>query len=1803
MANISNSNAKGVASKNLLIVDPNPCGSELINIEDLNISVELEVYRRSDDILIFNDSNNTFSNTSESNPPDTTRISFIDGSGETEKVLTTNYTEFNTKFNQNNPDLQTLGIENIDISFNTSYTPMVKIRFKDIRGKLFEMGNDSPYSFLFRMPYPIFYLTVKGYYGKAVRYPLHLIKFNGELDADSGSFIINCEFIGYTYAFLSDLLMGYLKAIPYTKIGSSLSGQTSTFVTIEQLAKKITELENTVIKFRNSDLRLKALTIYDDLLTKYENLSSSFTNSSNIKPEIGLIINENVDNNNLIYIYKDGLTIEDKKRYDDNIFSLVADINQFNIEVKTQDFKLNVNKFYLKNNGVYYENLNIDDFSTVTNGVRTYKDFYEFQLDTVILDKYPNFKIVNNPNNDTIVTNRNNEIENLYENLIEILESSGLVSNVNYFVIDLRFVNSIVKTQINKIKRESIEKTKEVSEQFSDTLDSFLKNSGIDFDASIGSLFKILCNHVDLFIRTLRQVGTEIDIDIKNGRRNILSTDKSNFSDYLNVNNQTEIKVKAFPEYVVDEDNSLVEKWLGSNAKFMNYKEVAFIDDLYLSLLKAATKDHEILGEIKAGEKGWYPINPLETKPFGEFNDNPWKSAGNLNDMQIVKLLTIRMFIFMSYSNKGLTDSEINNMAIIEANQAFENILNKQVKNGVAVTNIDEDEINQKIENWFGDNNTSFGKLSKNFNLKLYEKTVLFQIDKNLVLKYDSAEKMSKYDITQTKSRNINVRDAAFTPSDTFLFVNQSDSELRSELSTELNKKFNPLVNESFRSSQTKPFISTVISSNNDDIQKINSEEYETFIKIINVNDYNSNNISYTNYINSETPNSRSVKNFNTSEVEINTKSDILGGVYKTHEFILYENTKDKVTPLFYEFYSNGKEGSKIFNLRDNLKESFNDKRTIINGLKQDIEIKNNKYSLFGTDFYYQQTDKYARALLFLYTIPFAGLNKLDKTFFLKDNEGEKGLLTTKEINFFNQRAGFVSVPYSWILMMGGVLYRNQSKTDILVFDDYIGFFFNKETRQHFIDTNKYLVDNNKNETVLAINPYSKNNTYPTINDVILNLPNSVKQQFINEFIDWVDNGSWNNIKDKLEIFDENLNASNRNDTWRNSVMGSTVTLNLKTNANVYYKNILKNSRTNYFDLTINDGIIKSGDTILDNINSIVSKFLLEERIIINSTYRIWEGNEDRFRNFEIIESDFKKYLTTFLTTFSKLNITEKANAKPEIDNLNQDIFKTNNVDDIKLSIYKNVKSIYEKWIVGIPQQLEGTTVTNLYESFNFIDRSFNDISSKFKISPTGFIDYLLSNSNISFYNFIASILKDNNFDFIPLPTFVNFNNLEDVKGVFTPYTFRETPSVNKPKFICMYMGERSNKLDISNNDKINKDDGIILNVISNNCEKDGAIELTDESKIPKDFIDGNDKIPYFLVNYADDNQSLFKSFKLDQSEFTETQESLESIESISNMNRNHSIGQNLFDVYNNRSYSVEVDMLGCAQIQPFMYFQLNNIPMFKGAYTIINTRHNVKPNHMTTSFKGVRIRNIKTKLVGSETIYAHLIGNLNDISREGRNFNDLKGPNKVTTKVNENLSLNQTKVMTYFKNLGYRKEVVAGIMGNIQIESSFRISATNERDTNNLVSVGLIQWNFGSYPEVFDLYNKNLFSTVEQQLDFLVNMNSYKTFLRNVLNPYVETKNIENYGNEVENFSKYTIHNEQYIGFLFAHFVEVCCGCAGTRGYDTLREIYEGPYTNGWRCPQDNPNARKFYPHQRSEAASEFMKRFGDSKDNLYWT
>ena len=112
---------------------------------------------------------------------------------------------------------QSFGISSVEIAVKGgNFIPYVNITFIDVRGKtLFDNPPNSPYGAFFHLPWPIFYLTVKGYYGKAVRYRLHLISFNTSYNDSNGNFESTAKFVGSTYAYLNDISLTSILNAPY----------------------------------------------------------------------------------------------------------------------------------------------------------------------------------------------------------------------------------------------------------------------------------------------------------------------------------------------------------------------------------------------------------------------------------------------------------------------------------------------------------------------------------------------------------------------------------------------------------------------------------------------------------------------------------------------------------------------------------------------------------------------------------------------------------------------------------------------------------------------------------------------------------------------------------------------------------------------------------------------------------------------------------------------------------------------------------------------------------------------------------------------------------------------------------------------------------------------------------------------------------------------------------------------------------------------------------------------------------------------------------------------------------------------------------------------------------------------------------------------------------------------------------------------------------------------------------------------------------------------------------------------------
>ena len=1531
-----------MADNRLIVVDPNPKDNELVPLENLTISVELETISKGRSILT--------TQGNKSNNQGKAKVNFINGSPvDGRNSLTTNYTEVNTKFNTENKDLENLGITNIDIDFDTSYTPRVKIDFIDIRGNsILEHGQDSSYNVFFELPYPIFKLTIKGYYGKAVSYCLHLRKWNARFNSNSGNFEISCEFIGYTYAFFSDMLLGYLKGIVETTKGKEKL-KAKRVITISELLQKTAELDLNNAKLKESTT-VKESVLIDRLLLKINEIRETLKNFIKGYEDI----NDSVEvlYNNIENIPEDILGLYIVTYTDNDIIEKYDSTFNLNFTDRIKEFN--------KESGAYSlsESLFIMDGDIKTYKGVEYKNGTPYGYDVKTGGSIP------------IENATTTEVANSLVSLgTEVsLKNSGFIKvyNLNETITQLNTVESQLKTKKVELKFEI---TNEIKDNITETY-------GNGLEPNIYNIFNIILAHVEVFIECLTELGQEAE--------NAHKTDK--LKDFKSIDtNQKDTTVYPFPKYY--DVASAQEKWIGN--EYPSIPEVKFINDLLAGMIAAVKKETDLMNII-TNSRNWYPVNILD-RTYSDNSINPYvkldKDAGL--PLDFIRLITLRAVAFLTVGNTTYTNNELTAMAKLEANNVFTSMTSKSTKGNITtLTKATLLDYITKSQEYYKNSLSTDG----------------------IILKPIAA--VASQDITNSTSTagvstTTTISGTAASYSYNYLIENSL-----------INL---PLGGTNF-SFKGENIVNNLYDDNNNTISvsPLKTYSYNGLFKLIKKEDYFNNEPfpSYGDKI--------------IGEIKDNPNYDLFKGTFRYTEKII-DNSKPFFYNFYYNFdsskfnqgiltnnkikssdgYSGNIKVNDLYNLLEKGKtytqkssdiynifyyetsKKGNFKNDLIASNTSDIHIEDivfgnrkngyfSKSSLFGSEFYYRQESEEAKAFLFLNSIGF--INNV------YDNKIRNSVYA-----YFNN-AGYVSAPKAWIYYIGSILWRMNENIDPITFitkvdsSTHIGVNIKLTSNNYKKEIDDLLDDGNIYRLLFDNYDFSngyeldEDNVYPPkkdelfssegvllsdddlmcftdkeytkVDNFIKNFPDDMRKIFIKEFTDWV-KGDWLKLKQELEIF-KNINFNNSASwdfTWEGDV-NSISYINNKFNHKNYYI-LRRTQRSNDYDkYTANQSLSRNymlsfaeNTEIVKNILS----FLKEEIIIQNGTPKLWG---DKTRDFIVDKVSFDKYIDAFLGQIAALKKDEitKNNDEEEKSELEEIIGN----DNIKLNLYRSIKAIYDKWIGG--DNVSGCIRRDkLIDTFKFLNKSFADIGKDFLVNPQSITNYIEGFSNRSTADVFSKILADNNFDFIALPSFVDFKEEKELKSMFETHDFGEAPTVG-PAFICMY-ANRANTLDLGYKGTTG-DSGFNIDANGNATLSNGKSAFHDTDK--------DETIAAFLVKYGDDNQSIFKDIRLDQKEFSETDESLIIIDKMANSKEpgaKTNIGQNLFNMFSTRSYSCEIESLGNAMIQPMMYFQLTNIPMFRGAYLIISASHNIKPNHMTTTFKGVRIAGIDVPLITSETI------------------------------------------------------------------------------------------------------------------------------------------------------------------------------------------------------------------------------------------
>ena len=339
----------------------------------------------------------------------------------------------------------------------------------------------------------------------------------------------------------------------------------------------------------------------------------------------------------------------------------------------------------------------------------------------------------------------------------------------------------------------------------------------------------------------------------------------------------------------------------------------------------------------------------------------------------------------------------------------------------------------------------------------------------------------------------------------------------------------------------------------------------------------------------------------------------------------------------------------------------------------------------------------------------------------------------------------------------------------------------------------------------------------------------------------------------------------------------------------------------------------------------------------------------------EMLEGNQETYVNTLVKKVQK-NIEQNKKQDNQTQEPITDERTKVKAEPLKLELYRSFKTMNDRWIAALSIE-NGMT---LFEKFLFFDTANRDIGDEAIINIWNILKldspFDTGNSKTltqSIDGYISGILKDNYFNYIALPSYINFFNIEnDVtqrQGNALFGTFKEVDTLQSgPAFLCQYVGNSSQQLDSKTENNGFFDDA--LNIRSETNNPLIASEIPNKERA--------NKVVAFNVDFGLKNQNIFESVTLDQSQYQNTSESYRILQEMADSGGGAGTSMaslSLFNVYASRSYTATITCMGNVSIQPTQYFQLNYLPMFNGPYFIVNVSHSIRPNNIETTFEGVR--------------------------------------------------------------------------------------------------------------------------------------------------------------------------------------------------------------------------------------------------------
>ena len=1553
-------------------VDSNIPSQLMQNPEDLCIGVDLMVTIKNQETITSGNQKVSYNLIGPN-----TKINFLEGGNlGGASVLTDFFANIGDKTDDSENISEAMCVSSIDVEFSSWYAASVIINFTDVRGAALmteadyadnlkegnpavSVQNRSLFKSFFDFPYPMYVLKIKGFYGDAVSYPLHCSDFKANFNATTGNFDIIVSFIGYTYAMLNDVQISYLMAAPYCIFqgaGSAywdaqvLNGRFKTsdgqnLPKIVELMKKVKDGDYQINKISQNTLstglqdKINERNILDDIKNNYmipylsavkSTYKSGIYDSNNTLD----LININSKDPNLI----DGTPVAELKTLRDSLFNKITDYEGS----------------YL--NSVVFDSINTDGDSSILNPQAT------------------------NDGNTTT-----------YE---------VIFSTIGDAMIDL---TTSLNTAIANL---------------STTLDNEKNNTltvAYQMKPNIFNYFKVLVAHMETFYDLIYTCNKSIPSD-----RPFESSMKINSTDY----NVTKTKngqpiLPPFPWYSqLGKDGKMEDAWIGSVAP--NLAEVELVNALTI----AKTNVQKELDKIKVSAETpeptsidknatvtigdvYYPMNAFDNtiNLIGGKTESPYKNLPKDVD-SIYDRLFLRTYIPNLLSGASTLPSYNQDFALAESRNIFEDVGDNtinlaQVQNQIRTLENPSIESKRNFTSTFNYNLTH-NELNISHFLPLFE---------DIEVNYNSYKKQT--DLLESRKKHWVSFDPDYNSSIYKKQINFVVVEGTENANKITNDYYIKLINNIKNSGQ----VFNKIMSHYYFLDDKNDPVSYKYIggDISNIDIFNR--ICETKRCPiDDIKNKKNAANSNAFFAYDKAKIDI--------KYIYQENIN--LDTIFHLYLPTG-----VTQLKPNDEVFKNYQKS------KDLSIPNNysypfiggyyyglPFSLFGHPFYYNQNaplnsnaktlqvSDFHKAILFLNSL---NVNTKEVETLFLDN---KNISSYNENNYLNRPSFMARIPKVAILLIGATLWRFR-------YDNLYPFLTYGDTKlpnllQYFKVNGLFTIKNTYNFTFslssvsdtaiygesVAPSDYDTCNLFfKKSNENYQSIFNSIEEDsIIEEFTDWAIM-EWPIIRDQFE-----LKIKTNNTYTNNTVISADYLKDLINNTltDTFLKNVINNinsyiniSTTNITNTGILPKSVVNSLILINKDDTVGVKTIIN--LLLTDCVIAYSGNSQN--------SDATKVSTMQSSMLAQINNNLGSLKNPTVQaalgiskpNPNKNIVGSVDYNpDMNLAVYAYLKTINDKWVSGFSSQDEYKWITTskgvttdasqfkalpldvdyYIRNFRFIDRAHNDIGVDMLVNYRELFELIdAATTQKTLFSAMTDVLQQNQMLFLPMPSYQSFDSAADFSKIFKPIPFVESklmnhdPDYDTSMYLCMYAGRPSSKLDHGKEGRF-ANDGYPLN---------NPIELPNDYKTINTTNAEQQKVPAIAVNFGQQNQQYFKNIGVNMSNPNTTDASIRILQNLNDRaNQNATvepIGQDLFSLYSQYSYSCEVEMMGCAQVQPMMYFQLNNLPMWNGAYMIFKIKHMIKPGTMTTTFTGMRMAKTYPKLISQNAVTFKLLGNLENYS------------------------------------------------------------------------------------------------------------------------------------------------------------------------------------------------------------------------------